>query len=352
MTSARDLILADPAASQALGGLAIGATLGWVLHRTGFCAMGGVSDWRILGDTRRLRAWGLAGAVAILGAAYLESAGIVELERSMYLAPRLNWLGSLLGGVMFGFGMVLAGGCASRNLVRAGSGDLRALLTLLVVALFTAMTIGGVVGPGRDWMETSTAIMLPTGTQRIQEILGLNRSWGAAAAGLLLAAWCFSSRAFRSSRVHMLSGIGVGVAVIAGWALTGLAFDEMSARPLNPASLTFVKPTADTLDWLGRSTALGLPGFGPATVIGTLLGAFSSALAGGTFRLATFHDVSDTLRHLAGGALMGSGGVLALGCTVGQGITGLSTLAAGSVLSLAAIIAGAVLALRALERWM
>jgi hypothetical protein len=171
------------------------------------------------------------------------------------------------------------------------------------------------------------------------------------AIAVLVAGACLASHAFRTSPRHVISGAGVGIAVAAGWALTGLAFDEMALRPAPPASLTFVKPAMDALDWLARSTALGLPGFGVTTVAGTIAGATAGSLLSGTFRLTTFHDTADTLRHLAGGALMGAGGALALGCTIGQGVTGLSTLAAGSFLALAAIIAGSAVTLRALERW-
>jgi hypothetical protein len=150
--------------------------------------------------------------------------------------------------------------------------------------------------------------------------------------------------------MHILSGLGGGAAVIAGWALTGLAYDEFALSPHNPVSLSFVKPTGDAMEWLERSTALGAPGFGAAAVLGTLLGTFSAAALTGRLALATFKDPGDTLRNLAGAALMGVGGVMALGCTIGQGVTGLSTLAPGSLIAVAAIVGGAVLGLKALER--
>jgi uncharacterized membrane protein YedE/YeeE len=265
----------------------------------------------------------------------------------------LNWSGHVLGGLMFGAGLVLAGGCASRNLVRAGAGDLRALLILIVVGLFSYIAIGGVLGPARADLEEATSIPLSSSSQGLADVLGLAgaRPLVAFLAAGFIAAWCLASAPFRSSRLHVLSGLGVGLAVTAGWALTGLAFDEMSAKPLNPVSLSFVKPTGDTLDWLARSTALGLPKFGTSSVIGVFLGSLTSALAAGRFRLATFHDTADTLRSLGGAALMGIGGVMALGCSIGQGVTGLSTLALGSFFALGAIIAGAVFALRVLEHW-
>ena len=148
----------------------------------------------------------------------------------------------------------------------------------------------------------------------------------------------------------MLAGFGVGLCVAAGWAVTGYLFDDMAAKPMSPASLTFVRPTGDSMEWLMRFTAAPMPGFGVACVAGTLLGAFLAAKATGRFALATFADVADTRRHLFGAVLMGIGGIMASGCTMGQAITGVSTLALGSMLAFAGILAGGVLGVKALER--
>jgi len=171
---------------------------------------------------------------------------------------------------------------------------------------------------------------------------------GLLAAGTL--AYCLWDARFRASPVHIWSGVAVGLTVVAGWALTGLAFDEMAAKPAPPASLTYVRPTGDALQWLTLFTAAPMPSFGAASVFGALLGACAAALVMGRFRISTFSDPSDTLRNLAGAALMGIGGVMALGCTVGQAITGVSTLALGSILTFAAIVAGGFWGLRILER--
>jgi uncharacterized protein len=167
-------------------------------------------------------------------------------------------------------------------------------------------------------------------------------------AALLL--YCFIDRGFRSSWLHIASGIGVGLCIVAGWALTGLTFDELSDKPSAPVSLTFVRPTGDALEWLQRFTALGSPGFGVASVFGTIAGAFLTAKAMGRFRLATFSGTPDTLRNLGGAVLMGIGGIMALGCTIGQGITGVSTLAAGSFLTFAGLIVGGIAGIKTLDR--
>jgi hypothetical protein len=179
-----------------------------------------------------------------------------------------------------------------------------------------------------------------------------------ASAGLVLAlvlaaaafAYCFGDTAFRASPVHVVSGLGVGLTIVAGWLLTGLAFDDMAARPTAPISLTYVRPTGDALEWLQRFTAGPVPGFGVASVFGALLGAFAAALAMGRLRISGFSDSADMGRNLLGAALMGLGGVMALGCTVGQAITGVSTLALGSFLTFAAIVIGGRVGLKALER--
>ncbi len=356
-----ETLLADHAqVALALGGLLIGCLYGLIAERTSFCTMGALSDLTMFGDGRRLRSWMVAVATAALALQALAALGITDVSRSMYVAPRLDWAGHLVGGAMFGFGMALAGGCTSRNLVRAGTGDLRSALSLLAVALFASMANGGLLAPLRSELSTATAIPLEAPSQRLADVVrvGVPLSkevvdWvvTVAVAGAL-ATFAFASAPFRSSPMHWRAGLGIGLLVAAGWALTGLAFDDMADRVQPPASLTFVKPTADAIVFLERWTGgSGLPGFGVASVFGVTLGAFASARMRGRLRLQTFADTDDTLRHLGGAALMGVGGVMALGCSVGQGITGASTLALGSLIAVAAITAGTVAGLKGLERW-
>jgi len=168
---------------------------------------------------------------------------------------------------------------------------------------------------------------------------------------LVLLGICFKDPGFRSSPVHLIAGVGIGVLVVVGWLLTGLAFDEFANAPIPPISLTFVRPTGDSLDYLMRITALGAPGFGVVTLLGTILGGTLAALSSNSFHLATFADTSDTLRNVFGAAMMGIGGVLALGCTIGQGLTGFSTLAMGSVITFVFIILGGIVGMKAMERF-
>ena len=354
----RDLFTAHASLVLLVGGLLVGIAFGAIVMRTNYCAMGSLADIHNFGDYRRFRAWILAATVSLAGTQILAAAGAVDLTKSMYLSPGINWLGNIAGGVMFGIGMVFAGGCPSRNLARAGSGDLRALFTLLVIGLVAFMAIGGIFAPARSWLEGVTTLSAHAPTQGIGDLLALALPFpplvlrAVATAALVVAgfAYAFADRAFRSSPVHVTSGIGVGLCVVAGWAVTGLAFDELAPRPSPPVSLTYVRPLGDSIEWLQRYTALSLPGFGVASVFGALLGAFLAAQAMGRFRIGTFSDANDTLRNIGGASMMGIGGVMALGCTVGQSLTGVSTLALGSLLTFAAIIAGGRWGLVLLEK--
>jgi uncharacterized membrane protein YedE/YeeE len=353
----REAVLQHGGVWVSLGGLLIGCLFGAVVFATNFCAMGSLSDIHNFGDWRRFRAWILAGATALVGAQMLQAGGVVALDKSMYLAGAgLNWAGHILGGLIFGFGMVFTGGCPSRNLARAGSGDLRSLLTLVVLGLFAYMALGGILAPPRAALEEATSI--PFEARSLGNLMGKAVGLAPATGNLLVMAllaaaalaYCFADARFRASAVHVAAGLSVGLTVVAGWALTGLAFDDMATRPVPPISLTYVRPAGDALQWLTLFTAAPMPGFGTASVFGALLGACAASLAMGRFRIATFADTGDTLRNLAGAALMGIGGVMALGCTVGQSITGVSTLALGSFLTFAAIVAGGFYGLRVLER--
>jgi uncharacterized membrane protein YedE/YeeE len=359
MAALREGVGEHGALCLALGGLLIGALFGVVLSATNFCAMGSLSDIHNFGDRRRFRAWVLAAAVALMGAQLLAAVGWVDLDKSMYLAGSgFNWAGHICGGLLFGLGMVFAGGCPSRNLVRAGGGDVRALLGLVVLGLFAHMTLGGILAPPRAAFEQATGLAFGAhglGLGHLAgKLTGVPTPIGSLVAASLVAAgalvYCLADARFRSSPLHITSGIAVGLTVVAGWALTGLAFDEMTATPTPPSSLTYVRPTGDALQWLTLYTAAPMPSFGVASVFGALIGACTASLLTGRFRISTFADRGDTLRSLAGAALMGIGGVMGLGCSVGQAISGVSTLALGSFLTFAAIVAGGFYGLRVLER--
>ncbi|MGI9374017.1 MAG: YeeE/YedE family protein [Hyphomicrobiales bacterium] len=356
----REIILESPATYVSVGGFLIGMIFGYVVFRTNFCTMGSISDILSFGDYRRFRAWLLAAVVAIAGAQFLHIMGAVDLSASMYLQPSISWVGNVLGGVLFGFGMVFAGGCVSRNLARIGGGDMGSLIVLIVTGIFAFMAIGGLLGPLRATITSIGQINLEAfevSNQGLDAILtALAGTTGytmkvliSGAFILAISFYCFSDQQFRSSKTHLIAGFGIGLCVVAGWVLTGLAFDELAETPAPPVSLTYVRPAGDALEYLTRFTAFGAPGFGVVTVFGAIAGSFLAAISMGRFKLTTFVDVKDTIRNLGGAALMGVGGVMALGCTVGQALTGFSTLAVGSMITFIFIIVGGVAGVKYME---
>ncbi len=337
------------AALLPLAGLAIGVAFGAATERSGFCTMGAVSDWAGLGDATRLRAWALAAAIALAGAQALHLAGAIDLSTSLYAGKRLLWLGHVAGGALFGIGMTYAGGCASRALARLGAGNLKSLVVLLVLAVAAMATMRGLLAPLRIALVDASAIALPR-AQSLPELLAPGsaaaRAAIAAIATIALAAWALAGGRLRA-RLPLLAGACVvGALVVAAWATTGiLGHDEFEPAPL--AALSFVAPVADTMVYAMFSTGTSFA-FPAATCVGVVAGAAASSLAGGRFRWEGFADRADLARHVLGAAAMGIGGVLALGCSIGQGVSGLSTLSAGSALTLAGILAGGALATRAL----
>lgn len=343
------------------GGLLIGILFGFIVYRTNFCTMGSISDILSFGDWNRFRAWLLAIAIATFGVWLIEGAGVADMALTMYQAPLLGWGANVVGGLIFGFGMVFSGGCISRNLVRAGGGDLRSIVVLLITGIFGYMTIGGLLGPLRVAIFTPLSSDLEAAgidDQSLGAILSgvTGMSVGAATTvtvlfvvvGLL--AFCFSSAQFRSSGRNLAAGIGIGLCVVLGWFLTGMAYDEFADDP-TLISLSYVRPVGDTLDYLMRYTALGAPGFGIVTVAGALIGGLLGALSMGRLHLTTFADKADSIRNMFGAALMGVGGVLALGCTVGQALTGVSTLALGSVITFVFIVLGGIAGVKTMENF-
>jgi uncharacterized protein len=243
--------------------------------------------------------------------------------------------------------------------LRLGAGDVRAAVVLGVLGVCAYMTIGGVFGPLRVALENATAITVPESSDpSLTSVLSLATGWSQSntrwfcslvVAGSLLI-YCMRDGEFRRAPALWVGGVLVGLCVVAAWSVNGLAYDEFAAAPHLPQGLSFVRPSGDTLDYLERYTANPVPGFGVATVMGTVLGAFLAALSAGRFKLAGFADGADTLRNLAGAALMGVGGVFAMGCSIGQSVSGVSTLAVGSLLAAVAILVGGLLGLRLLER--
>lgn len=341
------------------GGLIVGIIFGFTVQRTNFCTMGSISDILSFGDYKRFRAWLLAAATAIVGVALLERGEVTDMNLSMYQSSSLAWGGHIVGGLLFGFGMVFTGGCTSRNLVRAGSGDLRSVVVLMITGIFAYMTIGGLFGPLR------IAIFSPPTTdlgglgmedQRIGSLVSALTGMDFATANMItivvivggILVWCFKDAGFRKSSRDITAGVVLGLCIVGGWFVTGISYDDFANNP-QLLSLSYVRPSGDTLDYLMRYTAIGAPGFGVASLAGALIGGFAGSAIAGRLSLKTFADTTDALRNMMGASLMGIGGVLALGCTVGQAMTGFSTLAIGSLITFIFIVVGGVVGVKTLE---
>jgi uncharacterized membrane protein YedE/YeeE len=338
-------------------GLGLGLILGFTVQRTNFCTMGALSDVVFMGDWNRMRSWLLAIAVAILGSQALQASGAVDLTEAIYLSPNLGWAGAIIGGLIFGFGMTLCGGCGTKTLVRFGAGNLKSVVVALFLGIFAYMTLRGLLGLARVQLESLTMIDLEArgmATQAIPDALTALGLPAQAALPLTIAViaggmlwFCFKCPAFRESRRDIAAGLIVGALIPAAWYVTGvIGYDDFDPVPL--ASLTFVSPVGESLQYLMTFTGATI-NFGISVVGGVILGSFIAAMTVGEFRLEAFSDKDDMARHMVGGALMGTGGIMALGCTIGQGISGMSTLALGSLIALLSIIGGAVLGFRYLE---
>ena len=342
---------------------AVSFVFGAIGQKTHFCTMGAVSDIVNMGEWSRMRMWLLAIGVAILGSAALHAAGLIDLGKSIYRTPAFTWLSYLVGGGCFGVGMVLASGCGSKTLIRIGGGNLKSLVVFLVLGLFAYMTMRGVFGAFRVNVLDKVALTFPGG----QDIPALLTAAGleAKTAFLLavfgigggLTAFSLARRDFWTLD-NLLGGLGTGLAVVAAWYVSGhLGYLPEHPDTLEEAflatnsgrmeALTFVAPQAYTLEllmlWSDTSRTMT---FAIATVLGVIAGSFAWSLATRSFRWEGFAGIEDTASHLLGAALMGFGGVTAMGCTVGQGITGFSTLALGSIVTFLAIVASAAATLK------
>jgi uncharacterized membrane protein YedE/YeeE len=346
------------------GGLVLGLVFGAVAQKSNFCTMGALSDIVNMGHWGRMRMWMLAVAVGVLGTAALAWAGLVDIGQAVVMRPTLPWLSLLVGGGLFGVGMTLTGGCPSRNLVRLGSGSLRSFVVLVFVGITGYMTLKGLFGAFRATALDPVALSLgergwpdqglPTALARG---LGLAPSLAlavaVAAVAVPLLAFALRDARFRANRWQLIGGLVIGAVIVGGWLVSGhLGFGEnpetledsyfaTNSRTLE--SLSFIAPLAFGLELLLRWTDQSLHlSFGIAALIGVVAGAAAVALATGRFRWEGFASLSDLRQQLAGAALMGFGGVTALGCTVGQGLSGMSTMALGSFIATGAIIAGCV----------
>ena len=360
--------------------------LGLVANKTNFCTMGAVSDWVNIGDTSRMRAWLFAIAVGVLGVMALEAAGMINLASTFppYRQNQLLWIENLLGGLMFGIGMTLASGCGSKTLIRVGGGNIKSVMVLIVIAVIAYYMINPFPGSDKTlysqlfygWVNP-LAGSLSTNQDLGAMIFGadkvaLGRLVMGSVVGVLLLIFIFKSRDFRGNFDHILGGLVVGLAVIAGWYISSNVMvnaetetvtlqkyvqdwdllakpDDVKpalAGPLAPQSYTFINPMGQTLGYVTHGFDKTLLTFGVMALAGVIFGSFLWALISRSFRFEWFASFKDFFNHFIGAILMGFGGVLAMGCTIGQAVTGISTLALGSFLTFFAILLGSALTMK------
>ena len=343
---------------------AIAVVFGVLAQQTRFCTMGAIADLAVTGDWTRLRLWGIALGTAIVGFNLMAAFGWVAAANSIYAGPKVMWLSAVCGGLAFGSGMVLAGGCASRNLLRAGTGNLKAVVVLLVVALAGFATLKGITAVlrvnsvDRVFVDLGGGQDLPSVLARAtgMGVAGLAGTVGTVIGGAILIGALYPRRD-RSAEL-VLGGAGLGLLVVAAWWVSGVlghvaehpqtleaAFLATNSRHME--SLTFVSAVSYAVDYLlffsDASKALTI---GIVSASGMIVGSALHALVTGSLRWEGFASAADLRNHLVGGVLMGVGGVTALGCTIGQGLSGISTLSITSVLALASILAGAYATVR------
>jgi uncharacterized membrane protein YedE/YeeE len=366
---------------------AIALVMGAVVNKTNFCTMGAVSDWVNMGDTSRMRAWLLAIAVALLGVTLLEKTGMVNVSQSFppYRGGSLAWVENLLGGLMFGVGMTLASGCGNKCLIRIGGGNLKSILVLAIIGVIAYFMTNPF--PGSDSTLYSTlfygwtnplAVNMGTAQDLGTVLAGDNAATVRLAIGVVLAlglvAYAFKSAEFRGSFDNILGGLVVGLAVVALWYVSSnvgvtipdeettytlsqyygewdmLAESEegkpAAGAPLAAQSFTFINPMGQTLGYAASGFSSTLLTVGIMALFGVIAGSLLWSVVSRGFRIEWFSSVKDFTTHVIGAVLMGFGGVLAMGCTIGQGITGVSTLAIGSLITFAAIVIGSALTMK------
>jgi uncharacterized protein len=336
-----------------ISGLLIGVAYGAVALLSGFCLLSGLRGWWADGDSRLIRSYALALGTAIALTQLLAAGNVVDLGKSIYLQPSFSAPLMFAGGLLFGYGMVLANGCGSRALVLLGRGNLRSFVVVIVLGIAAEMTLKGLIAPARiAVLQATQAAPKVVSLPALLSILGVGETFARTLAASVIAGaliiFAFAHAPFQRAWGQIAAGVTVGLLVAAGWFATGY----LGADDFNPAavtSLTFIAPIADTVQYAMLSTGLSL-NFGITMVAGVFAGSLATALATRRFRLEGFNSPRHMLRSIGGAALMGAGGAMAYGCSIGQGLTGLSTLALASFVAVGGILLGTAAGLRGVLR--
>ncbi|MGO4916706.1 YeeE/YedE family protein [Pseudogemmobacter sp. W21_MBD1_M6] len=334
------------AAAVGLGG---GITLGLAARLGSFCTLGAIESAGFGGDQTRLRMWGIVLGVAIFATHLLAATGHVDIGATIYHQVKWNPLASVAGGLIFGYGMAMAGNCGFGALARFGGGDLRALVVVVVIAVFGFVTLNGPLAPLRVALFPQVASDGPQSyASVIGGLTGLPALGVAGAISAALIVWALTYAPLRASGVQIFWAAMAGLAIVSGlWGTAWLAAESLGQIPVE--GHTFTAPLGRTLIYMMTSTSGGLS-FSVGSVAGVLIGAFAGSTIKGLFRWEACEDPRELGRQVMGAALMGIGGVIAMGCSVGQGATAFATLAYSAPVTLAAICGGAMIGLTQLIR--
>ena len=360
-----------------LSGFLIAVVIGAVANKTNFCTMGAVSDWVNINDTGRIRSWLFAMAVAMAGVLAMGMFGVMDLGITAdgaktfppYRTPNFAWPQYVLGGLLFGIGMTLGSGCGNKTLVRIGGGNLKSVVVLVFLAIGAYLMMFNITTQKLLLVPLQPATINLAGwgapDQSVGGIIGAFTGLPAATLNYVIGALVvlgllylvFKSRDFRKRSNNILGGAVIGLGVVGGWYVTAgplgqkwmeeLAFAvQAPVKHAAAQSYTFVSPGGDLARWLTGGLGADLLSFGLMALAGVIVGSFLWALVSRTFRVEWFASWRDAVSHIIGGFLMGIGGVMGMGCTIGQGVTGVSTLALGSGLTFVFIVVGAALTMK------
>jgi uncharacterized membrane protein YedE/YeeE len=352
-------------------GFVLAVALGAIANKTNFCTMGAVSDWVNMGDLNRLRAWILAMAVAILGVGGLEYLGLIDMSLTVsndtsnppYRTTNFVWLRHLVGGLLFGVGMTLASGCGNKTLVRLGEGNMKSVIVLTVMALAASLMLFTSFDylVFLQWMTPLSIDFADHGVTGqdlgsvFTGLLNLDSSPAlllvpALVIGIAMMFWVLKDAHFRGDRDLVFAGLAIGLLVVTVWYLTAgatgqLLLEElefMDERPYaaGAQSFSFIAPGAHIVQYIYQGFAWSYLSFATVVVLGVISGSLLYTLAFRKIRIEWFVSWKDFRSHVGGAVLMGVGGVLGMGCTIGQGISGMATLALGSLFTVIAIIIG------------
>ena len=356
---------------------ALAFVIGAIATRSNFCTMGAVSDWVNMGDKNRLRAWFLAIAVAIAGVALLEYLGMVDMSLTTnnatsnppYRVANVVWLRYIVGGILFGIGMTLGSGCGNKTLLRLGGGNMKSLVVLICIGIAASVMMFTSIDYTLflQWMTplASDLSLQNIPDQSLGTIMGsiigaedtslMNPVVGAVLA-LLMLTWIFKSPDFHRHFDLIAAGLVIGAAIAIAWYITAgemgqtylsdLEFANTRPYAVGAQSFTFIAPPAHAYQYIEQGFNTNFLTFGLVALIGVILGAFVYSIVFRSFRFEWFHSTKDFITHVIGGLLMGVGGILGMGCTIGQGVTGASTLAVGSFVTLSSIMFGAALTMK------